>query len=64
MRIKRFLSILLSMLMVCSIFGGLSVSAASSDYSMVNGVKANVGDTVTIDYFIKSDCIWEDFQAM
>ena len=52
------------MLMVCSIFGGLSVSAASSDYSMVNGVKANVGDTVTIDYFIKSDCIWEDFQAM
>ena len=63
MRIKRFLSILLSMLMVCSIFGGLSVSAASSDYATVNGVKANVGDTVTIDYFIKSDCIWEDFQG-
>ena len=62
-RIKRFLSILLSMLMVCSIFGGLSVSAASSDYATVNGVKANVGDTVTIDYFIKSDCIWEDFQG-
>ena len=63
MRIKRFLSILLSMLMVCSIFGGLSVSAASSDYATVNGVKANVGDTVTIDYFIKSDCIWECFQG-
>ena len=63
MRIKRFLSILLSMLMICSIFGGLSVSAASSDYATVNGVKANVGDTVTIDYFIKSDCIWENFQG-
>ncbi|MDD5890327.1 MAG: bacterial Ig-like domain-containing protein, partial [Ruminococcus sp.] len=63
MRTKRFLSILLSMLMVCSIFGGLSVSAASSDYATVNGVKANVGDTVTIDYFIKSDCIWECFQG-
>ena len=63
MRIKRFLSILLSMLMICSIFGGLSVSAASSDYATVNGVKANVGDTVTIDYFIKSDCIWECFQG-
>ena len=63
MRTKRFLSVLLSMLMVCSIFGGLSVSAASSDYATVNGVKANVGDTVTIDYFIKSDCIWECFQG-
>ena len=63
MRLKRFLSILLSMLMVCSIFGGLSVSAASSDYATVNGVKANVGDTVTINYYLKSDSVWEDFQG-
>ena len=27
----------------------------------VNNV--NVGDTVTVDYYVKSDCIWEDFSG-
>ena len=36
MRVKRFLSVLLSMLMVCSIFGGLSVSAYSNDFESDN----------------------------
>ena len=31
MRVKRFLSVLLSMLMICSVFGGLSVSATTID---------------------------------
>ena len=38
-------------------------SASAEETATVNGVVANVGDTVTIDYFVKSDCIWEDFQG-
>lgn len=38
-------------------------SASAEETATVNGVVTNVGDTVTIDYFVKSDCIWEDFQG-
>ncbi len=65
MRVKRFLSVLLSMLMVCSVFGGLSVSATSyeGDCADINGKTAYIDDTVTYDYFIKSNSNWEDFQG-
>lgn len=65
MRINKFFSVFLSLLMVCSIFGGLSVSATSyeGNCAVINGKTAYVDDTVTYDYFIKSNSDWEDFQG-
>nr|WP_296078369.1 Ig-like domain-containing protein [uncultured Ruminococcus sp.] len=65
---KKTLSLIMSVLMLLSAFSMLSVSAVETndnteETTTVNGVVANVGDTVTIDYFVKSDCIWEDFQG-
>ena len=65
---KKTLSLIMSVLMLLSAFSMLSVSAIETndnteETTTVNGVVANVGDTVTIDYFVKSDCIWEDFQG-
>ena len=53
-RIKRFLSVLLSMLMVCSIFGGLSVSAHSNydsdvhTYTVVGDASFDKGKTSAV----------------
>ncbi len=66
MKGKKFFSILLSMLMICSIFGGLSVSATSStddEYVWINGIGARVTDTVTYTYYLNSNCDWENFQG-
>ena len=65
MRINKFFSVFLSLLMLCSIFGGLSVSATSyeGNCAVINGKTAYVDDTVTYDYFIKSNSDWEDFQG-
>ena len=66
MKGKKFFSILLSMLMICSTFGGLSVSATSStddDYVWINGIGARVTDTVTYTYYINSNYDWENFQG-
>lgn len=60
---RKVVSILLAVLMLTAM-GTVAVTSASADETAtVNGVVANVGDTVTIDYFVKSDCIWEDFQG-
>ena len=62
MRINKFFSVFLSLLMVCSIFGGLSVSATSyeGNCAVINGKTAYIDDTVTYDYFIKSNSNWEN----
>ena len=60
---RRVVSILLAVLMLTAMGTVAVTSASAEETATVNGVVANVGDTVTIDYFIKSDCIWEDFQG-
>ena len=71
---RKVVSILLAVLMLTamgtvagsSTKGGENAtthSVGAEETATVNGVVANVGDTVTIDYFVKSDCIWEDFQG-
>ena len=58
MKGKKFFSILLSILMICSTFGGISVSAISStddDYVWINGIGARVTDTVTYTYYINKE---------
>lgn len=59
----RVVSILLAVLMLTAMGTVAVTSASAEETATVNGVVANVGDTVTIDYFVKSDCIWEDFQG-
>lgn len=60
---RKVVSLLLAVLMI-SAMGTVAVTSASAEETAtVNGVSANVGDTVTIDLFIKSDCIWECFQG-
>ena len=60
---RKVVSLLLAVLMI-SAMGTVAVTSASAEETAtVNGVSANVGDTVTIDCFIKSDCIWECFQG-
>ena len=66
MKGKKFFSILLSILMICSTFGGISVSAISStddDYVWINGIGARVTDTVTYTYYINSNYDWENFKG-
>ena len=66
MKGKKFFSILLSILMICSTFGGISVSAISStddDYVWINGKGARVTDTVTYTYYINSNYDWKNFQG-
>ena len=66
MKCKKFFSILLSILMICSTFGGISVSAISStddDYVWINGKGARVTDTVTYTYYINSNYDWKNFQG-
>ena len=66
MKCKKFFSILLSILMICSTFGGISVSAIPStddDYVWINGIGARVTDTVTYTYYINSNYDWENFQG-
>lgn len=60
---RKVVSILLAVLMLTAMGTVAVTSASAEETTTVNGVVANVGDTVTIDYFIKSDCIWEDFQG-
>ena len=60
---KKVVSILLAVLMLTAMGTVAVTSASAEETATVNGVVANVGDTVTIDYFIKSDCIWECFQG-
>lgn len=60
---RKVVSILLSVLMLTAMGTVAVTSASAEETATVNGVVANVGDTVTIDYFVKSDCIWEDFQG-
>jgi len=60
---RRVVSILLAVLMLTAMGTVAVTSASAEETATVNGVVANVGDTVTIDYFVKSDCIWEDFQG-
>lgn len=60
---RKVVSLLLAVLMI-SAMGTVAVTSASAEETAtVNGVSANVGDTVTIDLFLKSDCIWECFQG-
>ena len=66
MKGKKFFSILLSILMICSTFGGISVSAISStddDYVWINGKGARVTDTVTYTYYMNSNYDWKNFQG-
>ena len=66
MKGKKFFSILLSILMICSTFGGISVSAISStddDYVWINGIGARVTDMVTYTYYINSNYDWKNFQG-
>ncbi len=60
---RKVISILLAVLMLTAMGTVAVTSASAEETATVNGVVANVGDTVTIDYFVKSDCIWEDFQG-
>lgn len=60
---RKVVSILLAVLMLTAMGTVAVTSASAEETATVNGVVANVGDTVTIDYFVKSDCIWEDFQG-
>lgn len=60
---RKVVSILLAVLMLTAMGTVAVTSANAEETATVNGVVANVGDTVTIDYFVKSDCIWEDFQG-
>lgn len=60
---RKVVSILLAVLMLTAMGTVAVTSASAEETATVNGVVANVGDTVTIDYFIKSDCIWECFQG-
>ena len=60
---RKVVSILLAVLMLTAMGTVAVTSASAEETATVNGVVANVCDTVTIDYFIKSDCIWEDFQG-
>ena len=60
---RRVVSILLAVLMLTAMGTVAVTSASAEETATVNGVVANVGDTVTIDYFVKSDCIWEDLQG-
>lgn len=60
---RKVVSILLAVLMLTAMATVAVTSASAEETATVNGVVANVGDTVTIDYFVKSDCIWEDFQG-
>lgn len=60
---RKVVSILLAVLMLTAMGTFAVTSASAEETATVNGVVANVGDTVTIDYFIKSDCIWECFQG-
>lgn len=60
---RRVVSILLAVLMLTAMGTVAVTSASAEETATVNGVVSNVGDTVTIDYFVKSDCIWEDFQG-
>lgn len=60
---RRVVSILLAVLMLTAMGTVAVTSASAEETATVNGVVANVGDTVTIDYFVKTDCIWEDFQG-
>lgn len=60
---RKVVSMLLAVLMLTAMGTVAVTSASAEETATVNGVVANVGDTVTIDYFIKSDCIWECFQG-
>lgn len=60
---RKVVSMLLAVLMLTAMGTVAVTSASAEETAKVNGVVANVGDTVTIDYFIKSDCIWECFQG-
>lgn len=60
---RKVVSLLLAVIMVAAMGTVAVTSASAEETATVNGVVANVGDTVTIDCFLKSDCIWEDFQG-
>lgn len=60
---RKVVSILLAVLMLTAMGTVAVTSASAEETATVNGVSANVGDTVTIDLFLKSDCIWECFQG-
>ena len=60
---RKVVSILLAVLMLTAMGTVAVTSASAEETATVNGVVANVGDTGTIEYFVKSDCIWEDFQG-
>ena len=60
---RKVVSMLLAVLMLTAMGTVAVTSASAEETATVNGLVANVGDTVTIDYFIKSDCIWECFQG-
>ena len=60
---KKLISLAMAVVMLTAMATVAITSASAETTATVNGKSANVGDKVTVSYYVSSDAKWEDFQG-
>ena len=60
---KKLISLAMAVVMLTAMATVAITSASAETTATVNGKTANVGDKVTVTYYVSSDAKWEDFQG-
>ena len=60
---KRFISLLLTMVMISTMVTVAITTVNAKTTSTVNGKSVSIGDKVTVTYYVCSDDSWVDFQG-
>ncbi|MGN0462556.1 MAG: Ig domain-containing protein [Ruminococcus sp.] len=60
---KKLISLAMAVVMLTAMATVAITSASAETTATVNGKTANVGDKVTVTYYVSSDEKWEDFQG-
>ncbi|MGN1126408.1 MAG: Ig domain-containing protein [Ruminococcus sp.] len=60
---KKLISLAMAVVMLTAMATVAITSASAETTATVNGKTANVGDKVTVTYYVSSDSKWEDFQG-
>ena len=60
---KKLISLAMAVVMLTAMATVAITSASAETTATVNGKTANVGDRVTVTYYVSSDEKWEDFQG-
>ena len=60
---KKLISLAMAVVMLTALATVAITSASAETTATVNGKTANVGDKVTVTYYVSSDAKWEDFQG-